>query len=356
MMKKRIHTLRKKMGKRGVDAAVFLSLEPIDDPNIYYFTGFRQMRYHSFACYVVTQKKTTLILSSLDYDRVTGKEADEVLEKKGPLSKMLKDELTKSRAVGVVERLFPYCFSKSMGRKKDMTGIISEMRSVKDKDEMEKIRKACEIANSGLTFLRKNLEQGITEKELALGLEREMIKKGSEGTPFPTVLVSSPRSSEIHAYPPYSDRKIGRGLGYVDFGATYGGYCSDVTLPFSVGMLTEKEKVIVETVGQAYGKTLEKLRKGVGTAELHNAAERVIKQNGFKFKHNLGHGLGLDTHDFPSLSPDSSKGQDRLKTGMVFTIEPGVYVPGVGGCRLENDFIMKQRGFEVLTKSAFFKI
>lgn len=355
-MMKRVNVLRKKMRKQGMDAAIFISLEPIDDPNIYYFTGFRQMRHHSFACYVVTQKKTTLILSSLDYDRSTGKEADDVLEKKGPLSKMLKDELTKNRTVGVMERLLPYGLSKSLGRKKDITGIISEMRSVKDREEIEKIRKACEIANHGLAFLRKNLGQGITEKKLALELEREMVKKGSEGTPFPTVSVSSYRSSEIHAYPPFSDRKIGRGLGYVDFGATYGGYCSDVTLPFSVGKLTEKEKRIVETVERAYDKALEKLRNGVGTAELHNTAERVIKQNGFKFRHTLGHGIGLDTHDFPSLSPDSPKGQDSLRTGMAFTIEPGVYVPGVGGCRLENDFIMKQRGFEVLTKSTFFKI
>lgn len=355
-MIKRVQTLRKKMLREGLDAAVFLSLEPIDDPNIYYFTGFRQMRYHSFACYIATRKKTTLILSSLDFDRSTGSEADEVLEKKGPLTRMLKDALGKSRKIGVMERLFPCYLSKKIGSTKDMSGIISEIRSVKDRKEIEKIKRACSIANMGLRFLRKNIQKDISEKELALAMERELVKKGSEGPPFPTVLVSSPRSSEIHAYPPYSDRKIGRGLGYVDFGATYGGYCSDVTLPFSVGRLTEKENKIVETVELAYSKALGKLANGVSTADLQNAAEKVIKIGGFRFRHNLGHGLGLDTHDFPSLSSDSPKGFDRLKKGMVFTIEPGVYVPGVGGCRLENDFLMKPRGFEVLTKSAFFKI
>lgn len=354
MLKKRVDGLRKKMKKNGIEAALFLSLEPIDDPNIYYFTGFRQMRYHSFACFVVTRKKTMLILSSLDYERAKGDEADEVLEKKGPLSKMLKS-MIKNRTVGVMERMFPHSLSGHF-KVKDITGIISEMRSIKDRQEIEKIRKSCNIANRGLNFLRKNLRAGVTEKELALELEREMSRRGSDGPSFPTAVVSSSRSYQIHPFPSFSSQKIKRGLGYVDFGATFEGYCSDVTLPFSVGKLTRKEKRIACTVEEAYKKATEKLRNGVPASEVHNAAERVIKQNGFRFKHNLGHGLGLDVHDFPSLSPQSGKGQSRIRSGMVFTIEPGVYVRGTGGCRLENDFLMKPGKFEVLTKSRFLKI
>jgi len=355
MFSKRVERLRKAMKKEKIDVALFLSAEPIDDPNIYYFTGFEQMKYHSFACFLVTQKKTTLILSSLDYDRAFGKEADEIIEKKVQLSKILKEKTKKTQKIGVIESLFPYKLSKNFKKLKDMTEIVSEIRSVKEKGEIENIRKACSIANKGVDFIRKNLKEGTKEKELALELEREMIRLDSDGAPFPTVMVSSKRSAQIHPFPPLSDQKIKRGLGYVDFGVRYKGYCSDVTVPFSVGKLTEKEKKVVETVNEAYEKSLNALKNGVELNRLYETAEKFIKSRGFELRHGLGHGLGLEVHDFPSISPSAKRGE-KIRKNMVFTIEPGVYVPRIGGCRLENDFIMKASGFEVLTKSRFLKI
>ena len=352
---KRIRKLREKMRKNGIDAAVFLSLEPIDDQNIYYFTGFQQERYHSFACYIVAQDKTVLILSGLDYERASGKEADEVVKKNAPLHIMLKRYIKKNQVVGIMERIFPYYLAKKLGRTKDITKIISEMRAVKDSEEIELLRKSCKIANRGIKFIKNNLREGISEREFALELERFLLKKADEMS-FPTIVVSSLRSAQIHPYPSFSNQKIKRGLGYIDFGVRYGGYCSDVTVPFSVGKLTEKEKKIVDAALRAYKNSLNILKPGISASKLFSAADKTIKKEGFELKHGLGHGIGLDTHDFPSLSQGSAKGINKIKSGMVFTIEPGVYVPGIGGCRLENDFLMGKEKFEILTKSSFLDI
>ena len=360
MLKKRINKLRKKMKENKINVSLFLSSEPIDDSNIQYFTGFRQERYHSFACFLVTKNKTTLILSSLDYDRATGSEADEILKKDGPLSVMLKSVIKKNQTIGVIGGMFPYRLSRKFKRIMDITGAVSEIRSIKEPKEIEMIIKACNITNKGISFIRKNLQEGITEKDMALELEREMIRKGAEDMSFPTIVTSFKRSGQIHPFPSFSNQEIKRGLGYVDFGVRYNGYCSDVTVPFAVGKLTKKELKIVKTVKEAYEKSLGILKNGIETWKLYETAERAIKKNGFELKHGLGHGLGLEVHDAPSISskPKNIKNleETRIRKNMVFTIEPGVYVPGVGGLRLENDFLMKSKGFRVLTKSGFFKI
>jgi len=353
MLKKRVNALRKKMREEKIDVAVFISSEPIDDSNICYFTGFQQEKYHSFACFLVTMEKTTLILSLLDCNRATGKEADEIVIKDKSLVKMLAERIKKGRIVGVIGGLFPYKLSLHMRKTKDITRIVSELRSIKDRKELETIKKACRITNFGITYIMKNLKIGIREKELAIGLEREMVRRGASGMSFPTIVTSSRRSAYIHPFPSFSNQKIKRGLGLVDFGVIYNDYCSDVTVPFSIGKLTKKERKITETVKKSYSESLKKLRNGIEACLLYKTAENVIKKNGFELKHGLGHGIGLEVHDSPSISPNSKV---RMKKNMVFTIEPGVYVPFVGGARLENDFLMKGNGFDVLTKSRFFKI
>lgn len=360
MFCKRINGLRKKLGESKIDVALFLTAEPIHDVNIRYFTGFRQEMYHSFACLLVTQKSTTLILSGLDYNRANGKEADDIVEKKAPLADILRSRIKKNQTVGVIEALFPYKLSKRFRKIKDITGMVSGLRSVKETEEIEAIRKACNITNRGIKFIKGNLEEGLRERELALELERFLSKRGAEGMSFPTIVASFKRSAHIHPFPSFSNQRIRRGLGYVDFGVRYRGYCSDVTVPFIVGKLTEKEMMIADTVKESYAKSLETLRNGTETWKIYEAAERAIKERGFELKHGLGHGLGLEVHDAPSISPRHGKTNNwkdvKIRKNMIFTIEPGVYVPGVGGLRLENDFLMKQRGFEVLTKSKFFKI
>ncbi len=356
MFSKRIGKLREKMREEKIDAVVFLSAEPIDDQNIYYFTGFEQERGNSFSCLLITQEETVLILSDLDYERATGKEADKVVRKDKPLTKVLKEYIERNDVVGIVEGLMPYKVAKVFKKVKDITSIVSEIRAIKDKKEIELLRKSCEIANKGIRFIKRNVCEGMREDELALELEREVMRRGAEGMAFPTIVVSSSRSWQIHPFPSFSKQRIGRGLGYVDFGVRYRGYCSDVTVPFSIGALNKEEEKIVETVVGAYEETLKVLKPNVEVSYLFKVAEGIIRKNGFELKHGLGHGLGLNVHDFPSLIPSSKKSLERIKRNMILTIEPGVYVKGVGGCRLENDFLITSKGYEVLTKSRFFKI
>ena len=307
-------------------------------------------------------------MSPLSYDRAEEEaEADEIINLKNydySLSKALKEKLKGFETVGIIEKIFPCkLFRKFKHLKfKDISNLIQEIRSIKEQKEIELIKRACRIANHGIKVVEESISEKITEKELALILEQELIKKGADELAFPTIVTSGKRSAFIHPYPSFSDEKLKKGLGLVDFGARYKGYCSDVTVPFAFGNLSESQKQIVKTIEEAYESALENLKINTPTWMIHESAETIIQRNGFEFKHSLGHGLGLELHDLPFISPKPKEKEElknwkevRLKENMVFTIEPGVYVPGIGGCRLENDILLKKKP-KILTNSKFLSI
>jgi Xaa-Pro aminopeptidase len=360
----KITAFRKGMASKGIETAVFFSSEPIYDANIEYFTGFRQERGHAFACLLVEEDTASLVVSNLEYDRAC-KEVDgfEILNRKdfdNSLIKVLRKRLRGKRTIGVNEGLFPYIlYRKFRSRKfKDVSEMAYNLRAVKEPKEIEILKKAAAITNHGIKVIREGVTEGMAERELSLALEQEMIRKGADGFSFPPIVKSGESSAYIHPYPNVSDRKIGRGLGLVDFGILYKGYCSDMTVPLRVGKLTAKELLIAETVEEAYQESVDALRVGEAAWRVFNVADEVIKGAGFELKHSLGHGIGLEVHESPNLSPKPKKKKDlkrwreeRLEDGMVFTIEPGIYEPGTGGYRLENDILLKKNGAEVLTGS-----
>ncbi len=364
---KKINQLKDELKKRKIDVALFLTSEPIHDVNIEYFTGFQQVRFFSFSCLLISQNKSVLIVSPLSYDQALEEaEADEIINLKdhgNSLTKILKDKLKKIRTVGIIERNFPYGLSKRQKVNfKDISDIILEIRSVKEPIEIKMIEKACHITNQGIKFIEKNLDQKTTEKELALALQQKLTKKGADEMSFPTIITSGNRSSFIHPHPPFTNKKIQKGLGLIDFGIRYNGYCSDVTIPFTVSKLSDKQKKMVKTVEKAYQKAIDTIKVDIPTWKVHESAENLIKKNGFEFKHSIGHGLGLDLHDLPSLSPKPRNKEElknwtefNLKENMVFTIEPGIYELGFGGIRLENDVLIKKTP-EVLTNSKLIQI
>ncbi len=358
---KKIKVFRKSLMNKKIEVAILLCSEPIHDINIEYFTGFQQTKYHSFSCLLMTQNKTTLITSALEYDRaVEQAKADEIINLKdcdNSLTKVLKEKFKHIYSIGVIERIFPYKISRKFSEIKfqDISDIIDEVRSIKEKKEIDLIKKSCSIVNHGIKVIEENLSTKITEKELALILEQELIGKGADELAFPTIVTSGKRSAYIHPYPSFSDQKIKKGLGLVDFGVRYKGYCSDITVPFTIGKLSKKQNMIVKTVKEAYQKAIHSLKVDYPTWAIHDIAEKTINKNGFEFKHSLGHGLGLEIHDLPNLSPKPKNKEDwkeiKLKENMVFTIEPGVYLPNIGGCRLENDVLMTKKGPKILTNS-----
>jgi len=361
---KKINQFRSKLEEKNIGIALFFTSEPIHDVNIEYFTGFQQTRFYSFSCLLMTQDNMTLIVSSLSYDRAKEQaEADEIVnlaDYDHSLTKILKERLKGFKSVGIIENIFPHKISRKFPKIKfqDMSDIILEIRSIKESKEIERIKEACRISNYGIKVIEENLSAKITEKELTLILEQELIRKGSDELSFPMIITSGKRSAFIHPYPSISNNKIEEGLGLVDFGVRYKGYCSDVTVPFNMGELSDTQRKIVKTVEEAYEKAIETIDVDVPTWRVHDSAEDIIKKNGFKFKHSLGHGLGLELHDLPSLSPKPRNEEDledwkeiKLKENMVFTVEPGVYEPGIGGFRLENDVLMTKQGPKILTNS-----
>ncbi len=360
---KKLEKLREKLREKKIDVALFLTSEPIYDANIEYFTGL-QDRFFSFSCLLMTKNKSVLIVSPSSYSQaVEETEVDETIDLgkyDRSLIKALKERLKKVKSIGIIEDIFPYRIYRKFKQHKfqDIEDIILEIRSVKEPKEIQRIKKSCKIANHGIKIIEENLSKKITEKELALILEQELIRKGADELSFPSIISSGKRTTFIHPYPPASNQKIQPGLGLVDFGVKYNGYCSDITVPFTIGKISEKQKKIVNTVKEAYELAIDSLKIEVSTWKVYESVENLIRKNGFELKHGLGHGLGLEIHDYPSISPKPKNKEAlkewkevKLKENMVFTIEPGIYEPRIGGCRLENDFLMLKKKAISLTKS-----
>ena len=362
----KLKQFQQELKNQNLDASIFLCLSPIHDSNIQYFTNFQQTKFYAFSCLIITPNKSSLITSQLEYDRaVKLAEADEIINLKdyeNNLTKVFEKKLKGIENIGIIEGMFPYKIARKLKGKKlhDISGIMEDLRMIKTKKEINLIKKSCKIANHGIKLIKENLSTQITERELALMLQQELIRQGADELAFPTIITSGKRSAYIHPEPSFTKNKIQKGLGLIDFGARYQGYCSDVTVPFLIGKSNEKEEKIALTTQEAYQKSIDFLKIEKPVCEIYEFANKILEKNNFEFKHSLGHGLGLDIHDSPNIShkPENKINfknlkEIKLKENMVFTIEPGVYVPEIGGCRLENDVLMTKRGPKVLTKSEF---
>ena len=231
-----------------------------------------------------------------------------------------------------------------------MDDAIERMRMQKDKEELLEIKEAVRRAEDAFVHIKPHIRAGRTERSIALRLERRMKELGSGETPFPIIVASGANSSKPHAGA--SEKKLKKGdLVTIDWGAEAGGYCSDMTRTFLLagGKDLAKKKRIYSLVKRANKRGMKSLRAGVRLKAVDSAARRVISDAGFGqyFGHGLGHGVGLDVHEGPRLSP---KGKGCVRQGMVLTIEPGIYLPGIGGVRIEDMVFVTNNSKQVLTK------
>ncbi|HOJ92831.1 MAG TPA: aminopeptidase P family protein [Dictyoglomaceae bacterium] len=223
---------------------------------------------------------------------------------------------------------------------------VEEFRVVKNSDEISKIKKALEIAEKAFEEILEFIRPEVSEKDLAIELEYKMAKLGSEKPSFDTIIASGERSALPHGKA--TNKRIKKGEFIVfDFGAIYEGYCSDITRTVFVGTPNEEELLIYDIVLKAQKEAEEIIKEGLEGSFVDGISRDIIQENGFGnyFGHGLGHGVGLEIHEFPPLSP---KGNIILKENMVVTIEPGIYLYGKFGVRIEDLVVVGKERSTVL--------
>lgn len=230
--------------------------------------------------------------------------------------------------------------------------MVEDLRVIKDSYEINIIKKSLYITESVFEEVIANLKPGITERELAHSIENLVKAKGAEGVAFPPIVASGPNSSMPHATP--TDKKIQTHEPIIiDMGAKIEGYCSDMTRTIFIDKPHERIQEIYRIVRKAQLHALQNIKSGMTAREADSLARDVISQSGYGdyFGHSLGHGVGLATHEAPRLNPN----QDTILTeNMVVTVEPGIYLPGIGGVRLENMVLIKENKVLVLNRNETF--
>ncbi len=229
-----------------------------------------------------------------------------------------------------------------------VTGLVEDIRIVKDDGELESIRRAARIADEAFAEILPTVRAGRSEEEIALDLEFCARRLGAEGLSFPLIVASGERSALPHGRA--SERRIREGdLVTFDYGVVYGGYCSDATRTVAVGEPEPEARRVYETVLAAQRAALDAVRAGPTGFAVDAVSREIIGDAGYGeyFGHGLGHGLGLAVHEAPKLSYKDA--DEPLRAGMVVTVEPGIYLPGRFGVRIEDLVIVEEGGAEVLT-------
>ena len=231
-------------------------------------------------------------------------------------------------------------------------GALEQMRAIKDDDELYLYRRAAAITNEIIDLAEKQLRAGKikTEYDAVQLIQGECRKKRCEGTGFETLAAGPDRSMAIHCFPAYTTSPFGSpGLSILDFGIKYRGYVTDVTLTVAAEPTKAQEKFLA-LIEKAYKLALGMVQAGKASLEIAAAVDAFFAKSGKVMPHALGHGIGMDSHEGPYLR-NRSDNQWILQKGMVITLEPGLYDPRLGGCRLENDILVTEDGSEVLTSA-----
>ena len=231
-------------------------------------------------------------------------------------------------------------------------GVVERQRLVKDEGEVALFRRAGRALAGVSLRLREWVREGRTEREVARDIDAGIESAGFSQTAFPTIVASGPNSAHPHARP--GDRRLRAGdLVVLDFGGVLDGYCVDLTRMAGIGQIGSDAASLVTAVQSAQRAAVSAVRPGISGADVDRAARSVLEGAGLgpAFLHGTGHGLGLEVHEAPRLSRTATGTAETLEVGMVCTIEPGAYVAGLGGVRLEDDVLVTASGCEVLTEA-----
>ena len=348
----RVRQLRRQFDGLKVDGMIVTGLE-----NVRYLTGFTG--HDSWA--LVLPRRVVLITDSRYTEQAQGECVNcRIVERKGPLAKEAQKIVSKLKGVGVLG-LEDSCsvsllkgIRKMLSAKiKPVSGIVEAVRAVKTDSEIKLIRKAARIAFDAMDWALKQLKVGMTERQLAALYEYKLSDFDAKPG-FETIAAFGPNGSRNHHQP--GSRKLKKNdTILLDFGANYQGYTSDITRCFAVGKVTPLFKKVYETVAQSQQNAIAAVKAGIKACEVDAAARAVIAETDLPpFGHGTGHGLGLEVHESPGLSGIDKK--TVLKAGHVVTVEPGVYLPGKLGIRLEDDILVTEQGAKILSRDRRFDI
>ena len=343
-MKSRIRSLKQAISTRKLDALI------ITNPaNVSYATAFTGD--DSWA--LITSRTIYLITDSRYTEQAAGESPlCRIIERKDPITKAtatLLNKLKSAKTIALEKSTSLKTYSalkKHLDKKlKTVTDTIEPLRAVKDNTEIAAIKQAARIAAQALENTRKYIKPGTTENHLAGALDFEVRKLGARNS-FDTCAAFGPNASRPHHQP--GPRKLkNNDTILIDFGVRYKNYCSDITRCFTLGKQNRLYKNVYQTVQRAHAAAIETIKDGAEMKQVDTAARNIIEKAGLPiYGHGTGHGLGIEVHEQPIIN---AKAKGKLKAGMVITIEPGIYIPGKLGVRLEDDVLVTRTGHKILS-------
>jgi Xaa-Pro aminopeptidase len=343
--------LRKLLKKSGAEALLVSS-----EPNVTYLTGFT-----GDSSYLLLTHDEELLISDGRYDTQIAQECPQLEMDIRRAGVLIHEQTIKILRAAKIARLAIEAESMSVASRDRIseglpkvaightTGMVEFLRQCKDKEELKLIREAIRIAEESFAAVRASLRPDQSEAQVGDALERQIRQRGGDGPAFPTIVATGPRAALPHAR--VSGGRVGEGeLVLFDWGAQWKLYKSDLTRVLVTGRISAKLRRVYEVVATAQARAIAAIRPGVETTEIDTAARGTIAAAGLgrRFNHGIGHGFGLEIHEAPKMS---RKNTAVLRPGMVVTVEPGVYLPGWGGIRIEDDVLVTRTGHEVLTSA-----
>jgi len=335
----------------GSDTAVII----FDPSNMFYLTE----GYTGEGLVFISQERR-VIVTDFRYTEQAERQApgfEVLMTEKGRSADQIAAALVQEEHISCVKTETNYLSVDRFGKLKaalgDEVSCISldeapqKLRQIKTPSEVMAIRKACNITADAFRTILPRIREGMTEKELQIELNFTMLRLGADTTAFDTIIASGENGSLPHAIP--GNRPIRKGdMITMDFGAKVGNYCADMTRTVAFGQPSPEMRKIYETVLRAQTMCEDALSAGKNCFDIDKLARDYIDARGYagRFGHGLGHSVGIDIHEEPRLSPAC---QEILKAGVVITVEPGVYVPGLGGVRIEDTCLVRENGCEALT-------
>ncbi len=340
----RINKLRKEI--KEVDGFIITNL-----PDIYYLVGFTG----SSGILIITQKDAVLF-TDFRYKEQCKREikgADVVIIRKSLLEEVFNHSVIKPlKKIGFewsIKYSSYFVFKKGLTGKKllPLKNKVAKIRKIKELSEIKIIKKAAKISLSSFKEIEAIIKPGIQEREIMIELEYRMKKNGAQGTSFETIVASGPNAALPHAKAGTRKLKDGDTV-VVDFGIMYNYYASDTTRTIILGK-NPKALKIYKIVEEAQLAAIQAIKIGIPLKKLDRIARNIISDAGYGeyFGHSLGHGVGLEIHEAPGVS---GKSEEIVTSGMVFTVEPGIYLPRFGGVRIEDMIVVKDKGIEIITK------